>query len=253
MARYAIQLSYVGTRYAGWQSQKNAVSVQNKINHALSIVLKQSIETTGSSRTDTGVHAIQQFCHFDYDSPLPENIVKQLNGILPNDIAVQAIYHVADTFHSRFDAIYRSYEYHVIQQKNPFLYQKSYLMTRKIDIERMNQGANLLLNTTNFKSFCKTKSETKGHTCKLRYAYWKEIEPKHLVFYISSNRFLYGMVRSIAGTLLELGEHKITLTDLQQIIDAGDRKQAKYAAPPDGLFLTEVAYPHVWENLPCWK
>lgn len=253
MARYAIELSYIGTRYAGWQSQKNAVSVQNKINHALSMVLKQFIETTGSSRTDTGVHATQQFCHFDYQFPLPDTLVRQLNGILPNDIAIQGIYQVSDNFHSRFDALYRSYEYHVIQKKNPFLYQKSYLMTRKIDMDIMNQGAELLLQNTNFKSFCKTKSETKGYNCKLRYAYWKETEPNHFVFYISSNRFLYGMVRSIVGTLLELGENKITLTQIQEIISAGDRTQARYAAPAEGLFLTEVAYSCNWKELPQWK
>ena len=253
MARYAIQLSYIGTRYAGWQSQKNAVSVQNKIDHALSTILKQSIETTGSSRTDTGVHAVQQFCHFDYNHPLPDNIIRQLNGILPNDIAIQGIYKVPDTFHSRFDALYRSYEYHVVQEKNPFLYQKSYLMTRKINLELMNEGADILLQSTDFKSFCKTKSETKGYKCKLRYAYWKEIKPKHIVFYISSNRFLYGMVRTIVGTLLELGENKINLKQLQEIISVGDRKQARYSAPAEGLFLTEVAYSHNWQELPHWK
>lgn len=248
-----MQLSYIGTRYAGWQSQQNAVSVQNKIDHALSTILKQSIQTTGSSRTDTGVHAIRQFCHFDYEPPLPDNIVRQLNGILPNDIAVQGIYSVPENFHSRFDALYRSYEYHVVQEKNPFLYQKSYLMTRKIDIDMMNKGAEILLQNTNFKSFCKTKSETKGYNCKLRYVYWKEIEPQHLVFYISSNRFLYGMVRSIVGTLIELGESKITLDELHNIISAENRKAAKYSAPAEGLFLTEVAYTHEWQKLPCWK
>lgn len=252
MARYAIKLSYVGTRYAGWQSQKNAVSVQNKIDHALSTVLKQPIQTTGSSRTDTGVHAKEQFCHFDYPSNLPDAIVRQLNGILPNDIAIQFIYLVPDDFHARFDAIHRSYEYHVIQEKNPFLYQKSYLMTRKLDLELMNKGANILLHTHNFRSFCKTKSETKGYNCKLRYAYWEEIKSKHLVFCISSNRFLYGMVRSIVGTLIELGEHKIALLDFEHIIQAQDRKQAKYSAPAEGLFLTEVAYPYEWEKFPHW-
>lgn len=248
-----MQLSYVGTRYAGWQSQKNAVSVQNKIDNALSMILKQPIETTGSSRTDTGVHAQQQFCHFDYEYTLPDTIIKQMNGILPNDIAVQAIYQVPNTFHSRFDAIYRSYEYQIIQQKNPFLYQKAYFLTRKLDLDLMNKGAQILLQNTNFKSFCKTKSETKGYNCKLRYAYWKEIAPKHLVFYISSNRFLYGMVRTIVGTLIELGEKKITLDTLQNIIDAQDRKQAKYSAPAEGLFLTEVAYPYQWETFPQWR
>jgi len=253
MARYVLQLCYIGTRYAGWQSQKNAVSVQNKIDHALSTILKQNIETIGSSRTDTGVHAKQQFCHFDYEFPLPDTIIRQLNGILPNDIAVQSIYQVPNDFHTRFDAIYRSYEYHVVQEKNPFWYQKSYLMNRKIDLDVMNQGAELLLQHTNFKSFCKTKSETKGYNCKLRYAYWKQTEPKHLTFYISSNRFLYGMVRAITGTLIELGENKMTLAQLQDIINAQDRKKAKYAAPAEGLFLTEVGYSCDWEKFVQWK
>ncbi|MCS7027359.1 MAG: tRNA pseudouridine(38-40) synthase TruA [Bacteroidia bacterium] len=253
MPKYAIQLSYVGTRYAGWQSQKNAVSVQNKLDQALSIVLKEEIETVSSSRTDTGVHAKQQFCHFEYSLPLPKNIVRQLNGILPNDIAVQVIYQVPDTFHARFDAIYRSYEYHVIQQKDPFLYQRAYFLTRPLNIELMNQGANFLLSQSNFKSFCKVKSETKSYICKLRYAYWKEIAPKHLIFYISSNRFLYGMVRAIVGTLIELGEEKITLTQLEEITYSQNRREAKYSAPAEGLFLTEVAYPWDWNQFPCWK
>ncbi|MCS7077405.1 MAG: tRNA pseudouridine(38-40) synthase TruA [Bacteroidia bacterium] len=253
MIKYAMELCYVGTRYAGWQSQKNAVSVQNKINEALSIILKREIQTVSSSRTDTGVHAKQQFCHFEFDFSLPKNIVRQLNGMLPNDIAVHAIYQVPDTFHARFDAIHRSYEYHIIQKKNPFLYQKAYFLTRRLDIEQMNKGAEILLKTINFQSFCKTRSETKSYLCKLRYAYWKEISDKHLVFYISSNRFLYGMVRSIVGTLIELGENKITLTEFEEIVDSQDRKKAKYAAPAEGLFLTEVAYPWDWQTFPSWQ
>lgn len=252
--RYLIRLEYIGTRYAGWQSQKNAISVQNKLDDTLSIILRQPIETTGSSRTDTSVHALEQFAHFDFPDDLPINIVRQLNGILPNDIAVQHIYAVKDDFHSRFDAVHRSYQYQLVQRKSTFWHQKAYLYPQDLDITLMNEGASILMNNINFKSFCKTKSEAKGYNCKLRYAYWKiaEEEPFRWTFHISSNRFLYGMVRAIVGTLVEIGIKKLSLTQLEEILEAKDRRAASYAAPPYGLFLSEVAYPLELESLKKW-
>ncbi|MFN4144632.1 MAG: tRNA pseudouridine(38-40) synthase TruA [Runella sp.] len=241
--RYFIELSYRGTHYHGWQKQPNATTVQETLENALERVLRQPIELVGSSRTDTGVHAEQQMAHFDISTPLAllRPIVRSLNGILPFDIAVQKIWPVPEGYHARFAATHRCYEYRIVTQKNPFLTDLAYFFRPPLNLSAMNEAAALLLQYDDFECFSKTHTDVKTFICQIEYAYW-QITAQGLTFYIKSNRFLRGMVRAIVGSLLAVGQGKLTVADFEQIILSKNRKKAAAQAPAHGLFLTEVGY-----------
>ncbi|TLU99402.1 tRNA pseudouridine(38-40) synthase TruA [Dyadobacter luticola] len=241
--RYFLEFSYRGTAYNGWQKQNNALGVQQVLEEALAKVLRMNIELTGSSRTDTGVHAEQQFAHFDFDNiENPEVVLYKLNGIVPRDIAVHQIFPVPDDVNSRFAATYRKYEYRITRRKNPFLIDLSYLLKGEINIPRMNEAAALLLKHIDFESFSKIHTNVNNFHCTITEARWEDRGEK-IIFHIQANRFLRGMVRALVGTMLEVGRGKISVQDFEEIILAGDRKKAGAQAPAEGLFLVEVGYP----------
>lgn len=241
--RYFLDIAYQGTHYHGWQIQENAHSVQAEIQSKLSLILHQATDLVGSGRTDTGVHAEQQIAHFDTQNLMnPFDIVHRLNSALPTDIAVKNIYPVAPDAHARFDACKRSYEYRISLRKNPFLREYSYHYRQLPDVSTMNKAAELLLNYTDFQSFSKVKTEVKHFFCQIYQAKWSQ-EGDLLIFSISADRFLRGMVRAIVGTLLDVGLQKLNLDDFEKVIQNRDRKHAGWAVPPQGLFLTEVLYP----------
>lgn len=241
--RYFLELAYKGTRYHGWQRQPNGLSVQEVLETALTTVLRQPITIVGSGRTDAGVHAAQQFAHFDLDAPLPEHLIRSLNSLLPHDIAVYDCFPVRPDDHARFSAMYRYYQYHISRRKNPFQEGMTYVFTLPLNVEEtMNEAAAIFLNYTNFESFSKVKTDVKTFNCRLDRAEWEQKPNGDLVFHIQANRFLHGMVRAIVGTLLDVGQGKRSIADVERIILARDRKQAGRAAPAAGLFLTEVGY-----------
>jgi len=244
MMIYVLEIAYKGTKYHGWQIQKNAHTVQAEINNAIAILLHQTVETLGCGRTDTGVHAEQQFVQFETTAKfIPAKFVFQLNAILPKDIFAKKIFTASANFSVRHDAIKRSYEYRISRVKNPFLdHICSFYFQRDLDVAVMNSAAEILLRYTDFQSFCKYHTAVDNFECTICSAHWAE-EHELLVFYISANRFLRGMVRAIVGTLLQVGVGKITIEDFEKIIRSKDRKAAKQAAPPEGLFLTSVEYP----------
>lgn len=243
--RYFIEHSYDGTAYFGWQIQNNDITIQQVLEEKLSILLKSSVKLIGSSRTDTGVHACQQFAHFDLETPIadPEKLAFQLNAILPYDIAVERVFPVADHIHSRFEATHRRYCYKLHQKKNPFLLNKSYYFRRPLDLDRMNEAASLLLKFTDFESFSKVHTDVKTFNCTITTACWNVTGEGMMEFHVRSNRFLRGMVRALVGTLLEVGEGKRSVADFEELILAKDRKKAGPQAPPHGLYLMEVGYP----------
>lgn len=242
--RYVLELSYRGTPYHGWQIQQNAHTVQQELNNALETILKQSVETIGSGRTDTGVHALQQFAHFDYEGILnPAKLVFQLNAILPESIFVYQIYGSSNDFSARFDAVSRSYVYKISYRKDPFLKDLAcFYYKKRPNIELMNQAASLLLKYTDFQSFSKYHTDVNHFECFISKAFWQE-EGGLLLFHISANRFLRGMVRAIVGSLLEVGSGKISVMDFEKIILMRDRKYAKAAVPAQGLYLSNIVYP----------
>ncbi len=243
MPRYFLDISYKGTNYHGWQRQPNANSVQAEVENALKTMFQTEIGIMGSGRTDTGVHAKQQVAHFDYkvDLDTPELVFK-LNRILPNDIVVNHANNVVDTAHARFDATLRTYEYFIHQKRDPFKVGASYFYAKQLDLDKMAAAAKILVGEQDFQSFSKVKTEVNNFICNIKSAGWK-IDNDSLVFCVTANRFLRGMIRALVGTLLEVGLGNISLNEFQKVIEIKDRTKAGRAVPPDGLFLTAVQYP----------
>jgi tRNA pseudouridine38-40 synthase len=242
--RYFIECAYRGTNYSGWQIQNNALAVQEVIEKALSTLLKHKIDITGSSRTDAGVHAMQQMAHFDVQEEINdlENLVYRINKVLPFDISIQRIFIVEDNYHSRFEAISRKYEYRISRKKNPFQRGLSYEFNGDLDINLMNEACKILFFNIDFQCFSKIHTDVLTFNCTISEAHWEEKTGDLLIFHIKANRFLRGMVRAIVGTLLEVGLGKTSLVDFEEIILSKDRKKAGWAVPAEGLFLMEVNY-----------
>ena len=242
MSRYCLEISYLGTDFAGWQSQPNATGVQAVIEKALSTLLKENISIVGSSRTDAGVHVRQQFAHFDFDEPFDlGDIVYRLNSILPHTISIRNILPKSDDFHSRFDAQYRAYEYIISKNKNPFYTQQAYQFGTYLNVELMNQACKMFFKHTDYQCFSKVHTDVTTFVCQIFEASWYENQD-FLIFKIKANRFLRGMVRAIVGTLIEIGLEKIDLDQLEQIILSKNRSKAGVSVPAKGLFLVEVGY-----------
>ena len=244
--RYFLEIAYDGTDYHGWQTQPNARTVQEVLDKSLSTILRQSISSTGSGRTDTGVHAGQQFLHFDVATTFEEDaLCYRLNRLLPNDISAIKLYPVGLEAHARFDAVTRTYDYRITKEKNPFKQRYTHYLSKPININLLNQAATALLEFEDFTTFSKVKGDTLHYRCKMYEAFWQE-SGSDLVFTIKANRFLRGMVRLVVGALLDVGAGKFSVDQFKAIIAAEDRKGASGAAPADGLFLTQVAYPEAY-------
>lgn len=240
--RYFLELGYLGKNFFGWQIQPNQISVQETIEKPLSLLLRENIKITGAGRTDTGVHALQMFAHFDFAAPLPSDLVHRMNRFLPPDIVIYNIHPVRPEAHARFDAEERTYEYRIDTLKNPFTIDSSWQLYAAPDFNKMNEAAALLCETRDFSSFAKTHTDVKTHICSLRKAEWKK-EGNSLIFTITADRFLRDMVRAITGTLVDVGKEKISLNRFREIIERKDRRFASGSAPAQGLFLKEVRYP----------
>ena len=243
--RYFIKLAYNGTPYNGWQIQPNAPSVQETLNKAFSVLLHSEISLMGAGRTDTGVHAREMYAHFDFDAPFDtQKLVYKLNSFLPKDIVIYAIFSVADEAHCRFDATKRTYEYHINTFKDAFLQEQSWYLNQKLDVDLMNEAAKLLLQYTNFQSFSKVNTDVNTFDCTIFEAHWTQKDNK-LIFTISANRFLRNMVRSIVGTLVNIGLHKINLDNFKSIIESKNREKAGFSVPAHGLYLTKIESPYI--------
>lgn len=252
--RYFLEVSYKGTNYSGFQIQKNANTIQAEIEKALGIILKKKISLTGSSRTDTGVHAIQNYFHFDIDIPLvslnqngDDTLLYNLNSILPWDIAAQKIILVKENSNCRFDALKREYKYFIYQRKNPFLMDRSYYYPYKLDLKKLNEAAGIIKEKKNFTSFSKKKTQLKSFECTIYESEWI-IENESLVYHVIANRFLRGMVRALTSTMLKIGRGKLSIAEFISIIDAEDFAKANFAVPAHGLFLISVQYPGEYFN-----
>lgn len=243
--RYFLEFSYNGTNYHGWQSQPNAVSVQETINNAISLLLSEKIEVLGAGRTDTGVHASQMFAHFDYQGWFETSQLRhKLNSFLPKDIAIHDIIPVHDDAHARFDATKRTYEYHINTKKDVFLDGLSWFQHHQLDVDKMNEAAKILFDHTNFECFSKTGSDVGTFNCKIHRADWR-IENHKLIFTVAADRFLRNMVRAIVGTLVNVGLHKVDLEGFNAIIESKDRGKAGFSVPAHGLYLTKIEYDYI--------
>ncbi len=244
--RYFAELSYLGTRFSGWQKQPKAKSLQEGIEKGISKILRTNIEVVGCGRTDAGVHAKQYFLHFDFEESLPEGFCNRLNKVLPPDIAFKKVVEVESSAHARFDATHRAYEYHVGFNKNPFTTNTAFHFpfAQKLNYKKLQEAAGLLLNYDEFFPFCKSNSDVKTMKCDLQRAAWIiESENEKLVFHIASNRFLRGMVRLIVGMCLNVGVGKLSIEKVKAALDSQTRLEKSLSVPPQGLFLTDIRYP----------
>lgn len=241
--RYFFEIAYNGRKYAGWQNQANATGVQQVMEEALSKLLRTEIKIVGSGRTDTGVHCEQQFFHSDIEKEFDrDKFMVRINSYLPKDIAIRSIQKVREDASARFSAVERSYEYRITRVKDPFLEGLALHYFKPFDIQTMNKAAALLAGEHDFECFSKVKTDVNHFLCNVKVATWKE-KDNRVVFYITANRFLRGMVRAIVGSLLDVGSGKTTVKDFQSIIRSRNRQKAGANVPAHGLFLTRVKYP----------
>ena len=251
--RYFIQLSYDGTGYHGWQVQPNGVSVQEVLQKALSTLLRQPTEVTGAGRTDAGVHASMMVAHFDWpaahegegceEMPLDcTQLTYKLNRLLPPDVAVQAVRPVGPEMHARFSATRRTYHDCIHTRKDPVLRGYSWQVNVPLDFALMNEAAQVLLEYSDFTSFSKTGTDVKTNICQLTEARWEQLKPGEWRFTVSANRFLRNMVRAIVGTLVEVGRHRMTISQMRHAIEAKDRQRAGESVPGHALYLTNIEY-----------
>ena len=242
--RYFMRLAYNGANFHGWQTQPNATTVQETIEHAMSTVLRKPISITGAGRTDAGVNAAMIIAHFECDS-MPDDtapLVRSLNSLLGKNIAIYTIFKVDDDAHARFDATSRTYKYFAHTVKSPFIYPLSWQCNPKLDFDKMNEAAKVLLQYTDFTSFSKLHTDVATNNCRITHAQW-EPEGKQMVFTITADRFLRNMVRAIVGTLVDVGMGKITKSDFCRIIEQKDRCCAGTSMPGHALFLWDITYP----------
>lgn len=240
--RFVLEMAYDGRQYHGWQVQQNANSVQGELNRALSTLLGTPTESLGCGRTDTGVHATRFFAQFDSETAIGKGFSFRLNNILPNDIAITAVYAVDSDFNVRFDATYRLYHYFLHQKLNPFSNNRSYYRYGSIDFEAMNRAAQLLLNHTDFECFSKVHTDVYTFNCTIMHAQWQNTAPNQWMFSIQANRFLRNMVRAIVGSLLEVGTGRIDIDGFEAIIKSKNRSEAGKSVPAHALYLADIGY-----------
>jgi tRNA pseudouridine38-40 synthase len=242
MPRYFLEVSYKGTNFSGFQVQANAVTIQEEIEKAFRILQKDELVLTGSSRTDAGVHALQNFFHFDYDKPIHAHFIYKMNAIISDDIVIKKLIPVKADAHCRFDAISREYKYFIYRRKDPFMKDRGYFYPYKLDLEKMQQAAEMIKVYQDFTSFSKRKTQVKSFICDIQQSEW-QLEDGTILYYVQADRFLRGMVRALVATMLLVGRGKISVDQFQKIIKQKDSTQAYFAVPAHGLFLVAVNYP----------
>lgn len=241
--RFFIELSYNGKTYHGWQNQPNAISVQEVLEKAMSIILKTKISIMGAGRTDAGVHASQMFAHFDFKNPINyKDLVYKLNSFLPKDIAVTSIFEVKPDAHARFHALSRMYHYKILTSKNVFENDYAYEVHLPLNVEAMNEACEILFQYKDFQCFSKTNTDVNTYNCDIKEVFWTKTD-NQLVFTIKADRFLRNMVRAIVGTMVNIGLGKLKPEELHKIITSKNRSEAGFSVPAHGLYLVEIVYP----------
>jgi tRNA pseudouridine38-40 synthase len=241
LRNYKLTIQYDGTQYAGWQIQENAISVQGTITDAIKVIHKKDVNLIGAGRTDSGVHALGQVANFTTENEIePFRFQHSLNSILPNDISIINTEEVDESFHSRFDAKERTYLYVVSKQKSPFYYKYS-IIKDNLDVELLNRLSDVFVSENDYTSYCRKNTEVKNKLCKVNFIRWRETKSFYL-FFISADRFLHGMVRTIVGTLFQVAEQNGEVKMIQTIFDKKNRESAGEAVPAKGLILYKIKY-----------
>jgi tRNA pseudouridine38-40 synthase len=246
--RYFLEVSYKGTEYSGFQSQHNTgKTIQAEIEKAFLVLQKEVVALTSSSRTDAGVHALQNFFHFDYEGIPHEHFVYKMNAILPDDIVIHKLIPVAAGAHSRFDALSREYKYFIYRRKDPFLRDRAFYFPYKLDMDKLVAAAMIVKEYEDFTSFSKRNTQVKTFQCRIMESEWVW-EEDCLVYRVKGNRFLRGMVRALTATMLKVGREKLSLAEFREVIEARDCTKASFAVPAQGLFLVAIDYGYINDN-----
>jgi tRNA pseudouridine38-40 synthase len=247
--RYLIELAYDGTHYAGWQIQNNAKTIQAVIEETLSKIYGQAISIVGCGRTDTGVHASQYYMHLDLDPEKYDDdfLLYKLNGLTPLDIGFKKVHRVSEEAHARYDAVSRSYEYYMHFHKDPFLVGRSYKYNQSLipDIELMKEAAKVILDYSDFFTFCKAQTQVDHHKCTIMRSEWEELGDGRLVYHVTANRFLRGMVRMLVGMCINVAIEKYPLQDVIEALDKQKRLEYAWSVPAEGLYLSKIEYPYI--------
>jgi tRNA pseudouridine38-40 synthase len=241
MSRYFIELCYRGTAYAGFQVQENALTVQEEVEKALKIFYREDIGLTGSSRTDTGVHALQNYFHLDFEGEVDERKVYNINALLPGDIAIRRIVRVSDNAHCRFDAVWRQYAYTIYMKKDPFIADRAYYFPYRVDFDAMQEAAEAVKGVREFEAFSKRNTQVKTFVCTILESKWID-EGDRKIYRVRANRFLRGMVRGMVGTMLQVGRGKISVARFREIIEKKEQGEVDFSVPGHGLCLERVEY-----------
>jgi len=241
MRNIKLVIEYDGTDFLGWQIQAEGRTVQGEITTVLEQVLQEPINLIGAGRTDSGVHARGQVANFRTNSVMRAGAIQSaLNGLLPADIIVLSSDEVPESFHSRYDACERVYRYHLSLRPTAVGRQYSWYVRSPLRVAIMQEAASTFVGLHDFEAMSKS-GELDHHRCDVRKSFWKECVDG-LVYEIRSDRFVRGMVRSLVGTMVDLGRGAMSWEDFRVILDSKDRSRGGMAAPPHGLFLEEVAY-----------
>lgn len=240
MPRYFLEVAYKGTRYSGFQVQENAITIQSEIEKAFALVQRSPVALTGSSRTDAGVHALQNFFHFDWEGALHPQLQYKMNAVLPHDIVVKNIRLMHEGAHARFDAVERAYEYHIYASKNPFLRDTALHFPYSLHMELLQEAAAYIKEQTCFYAFCKTNVQVTNFDCAIYKSEWIKKDGL-LICAISGNRFLRGMVRLLTATQLKLARGIIDVKDFRALFTG--KTKCGFSVPAHGLFLKAVTYP----------
>src|SRR5688500_4902186 len=241
MSRYFIELSYKGSAYAGFQVQENALTVQEEVEKALEIFFREKITLTGSSRTDTGVHALQNYFHFDFGGKIEEHKVYNINALLPGDIAIRSIRKMSDEAHCRFDAVARQYVYTIYRRKDPFIADRAYYFPYTVDVALMKEAAEAVKEYSEFEAFSKRNTQVKTFTCQILESVWIE-DGEIKIYRVKANRFLRGMERGLVGTMLQVGRGKISVARFREVIENKMQGEVDFSVPGHGLCLERVEY-----------
>lgn len=244
--RYFLECSFVGTPFQGWQKQPGKPTVQETLEQKLQVFLKKETAVVGCGRTDTGVHAHSFIAHFDAEQELDPGLIYHLNAILPPEIAVRQVFRVGDEAHARYDAITRTYQYHIHGVKSPFLIDKSFFYNRfdQLNTEDLQRAAQLLLNYAAFYPFCLSRSGVKNYSVQIHQTDWKYNAEGELIFSISANRFLRGMVRLIVGMCINRALGHLEEADVIQSLERQQLLAKSWSVPSYGLYLMGVTYPY---------
>lgn len=236
-----MEVAYLGTRYSGFQIQQNANTIQAEIERALQVFYKENFQLTGSSRTDAGVHALQNFFHFDCGLEINKANLYNLNALLNYDIVIKNIFKVQAAAHCRFDAVSRIYHYHIYRNKNPFLFETSYYYPFVLNTGLLKEYAFLITQFKDFTAFSKRNTQVNHFLCNIERSCWL-IEDDIFKYEIKADRFLRGMVKALVGTMLHLAKNNSDVSEFEKIIVSKDCTKANFSPPSKGLFLKDIKF-----------